>query len=214
MIYYRPTDGDVLSSPIRYRPRTCFLMTQLGQPPGVVTEIRAALDQVLGRFDYRLEDAEARTTGKDFLLKIWGQIIAVPAGIAIIDRAMPAKTIGNIFFEKGLMQAYGKETLIVKTRDTQIPSDFVRTEYVEYGENFDERIERFMTSTLELADHYGQMAELVERNPLLAIDYYRRAYLISGEETWQTRAQAVLAEAALEDRARNSVESLMASFIE
>jgi hypothetical protein len=126
-----------------------------------------------------------------FLLKIWGQIIAVPAGIAIIDRGMSARTIGNIFYEMGLMHAYGKETLVVKTRDTEIPSDFVRTEYVQYGDDFGDRIRQFMTGVLELAEHYGQVGSLAERNPLLAIDYFRRAYLISGDPEWQERAREV-----------------------
>jgi hypothetical protein len=214
VIYYRPTDGGVHAEPVPVRPRTCFLMTQLGRPAAVVLEIRTAVQQVLLGYRYAVEDADARTTGRDFLLKIWHQVIAVPMGIAIIHEDMPARTLGNIFYELGLMQAYGKETVVVKTPGAEVPSDFVRTEHIVYGDDFPRQLEQFMDTVLALAEHFGMMAELVEHNPLLAIDYYRRAYLISGDETWQTRARDVLAEAALQDRARNSVESLMASFIE
>lgn len=48
MIYYRPTDGDPHDTPLRFRPRTCFLMTQMGGSiPPILSEIRAALKEVL-----------------------------------------------------------------------------------------------------------------------------------------------------------------------
>src|SRR5690606_28196822 len=132
MIFYSPINGDPLQSSPPCRPKTCFLMTQLGAPlPAELTEIRREIERTLDRYGYDMIDADSVTTGKDFLLKIWELVISVPLGIAIVHEAMSKKTIANIFYELGLMQAYGKETVVVKTPTTRMPSDFVRTEHIE-----------------------------------------------------------------------------------
>ena len=112
-------------------------MTQLGEPlPQDLKDIRDDLERVLRSEGYDAVDANSLTTGRDFLLKIWELILAVPMGIAVVHEDMRPSTIANVFYEMGLMQAYGKETLVVKTPKANIPSDFVRTEYVEYGKGF------------------------------------------------------------------------------
>lgn len=60
-------------------------------------------------------------------------------------------------------------------------NNLIRTEYVEYDSDFERRFRAFLESIQERADYYSVMAELVERNPLLAIDYLRRAYLLTGD---------------------------------
>jgi hypothetical protein len=109
MIFYRPTDGDPHSGRIKYRPRTCFIMTKLGHPiPKELNKIRSHLTKIFADYNIRLLDANDEITGKDFLLKIWHIILGVPIGIAIITNDMSNQTIANIFYEIGLMQAYGK----------------------------------------------------------------------------------------------------------
>lgn len=212
MIYYRPTDGDPHTSPIEYRPRTCFLMTQLGRPSDEIIEIRHRLSEILSEFDIGLIDANSTVTGKDFLFKIWKLLLAVPLGIAIIDKKMPPGTLCNIFYELGVLQAYGKESLVIKTEAATIPSDFVRTEYVNYDKNFEERLRTYLDGFLKQADYYETMAGQVEKNPLLSVDFLRRAYLISGKKELRAKVQELMSAVALIDRARNSVETLLANF--
>jgi hypothetical protein len=212
MIFYRPTDGDPYTSPISYRPRTCFLMTQLGSPSDEVLEIRQRLEEILSEFDIKLIDANSVVTGKDFLLKIWNLLLAVPLGIAIIDESMRPGTLCNIFYELGVLQAYGKESLVIKTESATIPSDFVRTEYVKYDVNFDEKMRKFLNGFLKQADYYETVAGQVEKNPLLSVDFLRRAYLISGKEELRGKVEELMSAVALIDRARNSVETLLANF--
>ena len=49
-------------------------------------------------------------------------------------------------------------------------------------------------------------------NPVLAIDYLKRAFLITGNEKLRKQAQLILKNAGLEKRAKNSVEMLAANF--
>lgn len=213
MIFYRPTDGDPHTGRIEYRPKTCFVMTKLGRPiPEEVQIIRSRLGNFFSSKNINIIDANDVITGKDFLLKIWHIVLGVPLGIAIISNDMSHQTFANIFYEIGLMQAYGKETMVIKTVDTKVPSDFVRTEYIEYAEDFEDKLENYLETFFNWSSHYEFMSEVVEKNPLLAIDYLKRAWLISGEDAFRQKAKEIFQEAAIEGRAKNSVEMLLVDF--
>ena len=213
MILYDPTSGNALTTPTAFRPRTCFFMSKIGEDaPPIVSEVRSRLPSLLGEVEFSLIDASAVTTGKDFLRKIWEMLVSVPMGIAVVYKGMPSGTLGNVFYELGIMQALGKETLIIKEPRATIPSDFVRTEYVPYDHGFDERIRAFLRSALDSAEFLSIVAEQVERNPLLAIDCYRRAFLLTGDEEYCRKTDALLASGGIGERARNSVEFLAAGF--
>lgn len=93
-----------------------------------------------------------------------------------------------------------------------MPSDFIRTEYVEFNADFRRNFSRYLDSLQDWAEHYELVADQLDRNPILAIDYLKRAFLISGDERLREKAQSLLREAGLDDRARNSVELLAAAF--
>ncbi|UCF94520.1 MAG: hypothetical protein JSW39_10290 [Desulfobacterales bacterium] len=213
MIYYRPTEGDAFTAKIDYRPRTCFLMTQLGKTvPSVIQDIRGSLGDVFLKHKIDVIDANSVVTGKDFLIKIWRMLLGVPLGIAIIHKEMSQQTFANIFYEIGLLQAYGKENLVIKTKGTPVPSDFVRTEYIEFNDGFKERMGKFVDSFFEQAEYYSSMADQLDNNPLLAIDYLKRAYLISGDGQLKKNAKQIFEDAGIVGRSKNSVELLLVDF--
>lgn len=213
MILYDPLHGDAWTRPIRWMPRTCFLMTKLGSNvPGEVTGARERLAMVLADHQMHLVDAESSVTGRDILLKIWQYMIAVPVGIAIVYRGIPRRTLGNVFFELGLMAALGKETVVVRMGNAAMPSDFVRTEWINYDDRFEEKLAGYLRSLSLRAEYFGVMAEQLERDALLAIDCYRRAFLLTGEPGYKTKAKRIYRAARLDERARDSIEVLMASF--
>jgi hypothetical protein len=188
-------------------------MTQLGKPvPPELKKMRARVTAQLRKKNVKVIDADSIVTGKDFLDKIWRLIISVPAGVAIIHEDMPPKTIANVFYELGMMDALGKRTVVVKSPGAAIPSDFVRTEYIDDDGSFGRRFRSFLDSSLEMESYFETMAEDLENNPLLSIDYLRRAYLISGDVRHRSRAKVLLNAAELKGRARNSVEMLLARF--
>ena len=118
----------------------------------------------------------------------------------------------NIYYELGVAQALGKETLLVKSPDAEVPSDFIRTEYVEFDNEFDANFTMYLESLWAQADHYETVADQLDRNPVLALDYLKRAFLISGDERLREKARIVRDEAGLDGRAGTSVELLAASF--
>ena len=120
--------------------------------------------------------------------------------------------MANVFYEIGLMQALGKDTLIIREPRATLPSDLVRTEYVLYDSRFDDRIRVFLRRCLSSAEFFATVAEQMERNPLLAIDYYRRAFLLTGDEEYCMRTDELLKSREIGKRAKNSVEYLAAGF--
>ncbi|MAT94978.1 MAG: hypothetical protein CME59_20605 [Halioglobus sp.] len=162
--------------------------------------------------DYRVIDAGSKVTGRDFLLKIWRLIAATPLSIGVCHEDIPSTTQANIYYEIGVAQALGKETLLIKSPAAKVPSDFIRTEYVEFDKNFSSNFASFLKSLSEQADHYETVADQLDRNPILAIDYLKRAFLISGDKRLRKKAQEIAHAAGLENRAKNSVELLAATF--
>jgi len=188
-------------------------MTQLGTPiPKGIKKTRKRVTDQLRKKHIKVVDADSVVTGKDFLDKIWRIIITVPVGVAIIHEDMPPKTVANVFYEIGMMDALGKRTVVVKSPGAAVPSDFVRTEYINDDAKFGQRFRSFLDSVLEQESYFETVGEDLENNPLLAIDYLRRAYLISGDKRHQARVQELLESAGIEDRAKNSVEKLLARF--
>lgn len=188
-------------------------MTQLGGDiDEEIKNIRIDITKALSQVSYTVIDADSAVTGKDFLLKIWEMIVAVPLGIAIIHDTMPTKTLCNIFYELGMAQSLGKETLIIKASSAEIPSDFIRTEYIQYDGHFLRRLEMFLKGLEERTNYYEQAADLLENNPLLSIDYLRRAYLLSGDQTYRKRTSEIFQKSQLDGRTSNSVEALLKRF--
>jgi len=213
MILYDPIHNDVKTTPIKWRVKSCFLMRQLKEESS--SDLKLAIQKIRELCldeGFTVIDAEDLTTGRDFLLKIWEIIISVPVGIAVVHKEISPQTMANIFYELGLMQALGKEILIIEIGSVSLPSDFTRTEYVAYNNKFEERIKKFFTNIQERANYYELLAGQVENNPLLAIDYLRRAYLLSGNGELKQKAKRIRKEISFSDRAKNSVEMLLTSF--
>jgi hypothetical protein len=213
MIIYSPLDGDAITHNVKSMPRHCFLMTRLGKviPPGV-NEIRVAVNRVCDDFGYSVIDATTRITGRDFLNKIWRQIASAPLAVGVVHEDIPETSQANIYYELGVAQALGKETLLIKSVGSKVPSDFIRTEYISFDENFSENFTNYLETLIEQATHYETMADLLDRDPILAIDYLKRAFLITGDVRLRNKAKAVKNLAGLEQRAKNSVELIAASF--
>ena len=188
-------------------------MTRLGRPvPNAVTDMRRQITDCCQKIDYKVADAATQITGRDFLIKIWKRIAASPLAVGIAHEDIPPDTQANIYYELGVAQAMGKETVIVKSTKSKTPSDFVRSEYIEFNRQFKSSFRKYLCGLTDQAEHYEVVADQLDRNPLLALDYIKRAYLITGESRLKGKARSILKSAKVEHRAKNSVEMLAASF--
>lgn len=193
MINYNPIDGDVYSKMIKYRPRTCFIMTKLGKPiPKEIRNMRRTVAKYLKNHKFEIIDASSKVTGRDFLFKIFELILSVPLGIALISENLNSTTIANIFYEIGLLQALGKETLIIKTEGSNIPSDFIRTEYIEYNNKFKDKINEYLNTYFQQAEHYELLGRELIKDPITSIDYLKRSYLMTGESNIKNKINKII----------------------
>ena len=193
MINYSIIDGDVYSKQIKYRPRTCFIMTKLGgEIPIEIRNMRRTVEKYLKNQKFEVIDASSKVTGRDFLFKIFELILSVPLGIALISENLNSTTIANIFYEIGLLQALGKETLIIIKEGSNIPSDFIRTEYIEYDNKFKNKINEYLKTYFELAEHYELLGCELKKNPITSIDYLRRSYLMTAESNTKNKINKII----------------------
>jgi len=185
-------------------------MTKLGAPvPQEVSNIRRTLGRYAKEVDLTLIDAGTEITGRDFLAKIWEMLISVPLGVAVISGDLTPSTMSNIFYEIGILQALGKETLVVKTKDCHVPSDFVRTEYIEYDRGFGKKIGKFFRRLFEQATYYRKVAQGLRTSPLLAVDYLRRAYLITGDESIRSEIRRIHEESSLDPHSTQVIDQFL-----
>lgn len=212
MILYRP-DGLPFETSLISKPRHCFLVTRLGSPMSdEAIKMRKSITKVCLKKKYTIIDAGAEVTGRDFLLKIWKFIASTPLSVGICHDEFPIETIKNIYYELGIARAMGKETIIVKSTKSKNPSDLARDEYIEFTSKFDGEFSKYLDHLDEQAKYYETMAEQLENNPLLSLDYIKRAYLITGDVKLRRMAKSLIKKAKLEGRAKNSVEMLAVQF--
>jgi len=188
-LLFSPVDQTELIAPFHPRPRTAFLMLQLGEGTSpeerlIADEVRAALtDQGFAS----VTAADVPGTG-DFLVKIVDLIRGCGFAVAIFSDQTPAKTLANIFFEIGVAGMLGKPVQLVFSGANPAPSDFVRTEWIAYKPKKLAKLRADLRASLEridaLAEFYrtiGDVALEAERADLeLAFERYRQAVLIGG----------------------------------
>ncbi len=89
------------------------------------------------------------------------------------------------------MDALGKETIIIKSKDYKIPSDFKRTEYINYDSDFHVSFEKFFNNLKEREEHYWLVGDLINADPVLAIDYIKRAFLLNPNQKYIKEANRI-----------------------
>ena len=89
-----------------------------------------------------------------------------------------------------------------------MPSDFARTEYIQFDNGFNRNFDNFLSSVFEQANYYELLADQLEKNPVLALDYLKRAFLIRGDDALKSKATKIVESEGLDQRAANSVELL------
>ncbi len=120
--------------------------------------------------------------------------------------------MANIYDELAVMQALGRETMVLVVGNPSLPSDLTRTEHIRDGRGFAKRFNNFLAGLDNRAEYYLQLADLTEHNPLLVIDFLRRAWTLNDDPSLPIRARQVWSDSAAEVRAKSAVESLMLSF--
>ena len=158
-----------------------------------VSEVEAGMQKIvreqLGDAGFKVISAsDIKRTG-DYLHKIIALIQGCGIGVAVFSDATPPRTLANIFFEIGYCLALGKPTQLVLSGGGVAPSDFVRTEWIEFDGNedaFRNRVREYAASMVQYGDYLFNLALTAEEaeEPDLAVTFerFKRAYLVDGSQ--------------------------------
>jgi hypothetical protein len=191
-LIFSPADLGELHQPFLPRPRSVFLMIQLGgKIAPSISHMTAITRTVLSDNNFNPVTAVDVRRTSDYLVKIIDLIRGCGFGIAIFGDRTPARTLGNIFFEIGVAGVLGKPVQLLLTgrnpRTSPAPSDFVRTEWIRYADGEDARFEQeFREAVMEIeasANYYRQLGDIALTAPdlELAFERFKQAVLIAND---------------------------------
>jgi hypothetical protein len=228
-LIFSPLSEDVLESPFESKPRRAFMMLHSGQ---TISPTERKMERVifdcLRRFRHPVEKAVTPGGTKDYLEKIIQTIRGCGFGVALFSESTPAPTLANIFFEIGLCGLLGKPVILVKSVEAQIPSDFVRTEWLTYQGGDTKKLKKDFESSLKgiiaLAGFYEKLGDLAVSAQTvdieLAFERYKQALLIAGSQSakrkikgFPKRLQDEQASADLLRASKNRLSGSISEFI-
>jgi len=170
-------------------PRSAFMMIHDNDRVSAVeARMQAIVREELESANFQAKAASDVRRAGDFLAKIIRMIRGCGFGMAIFSDVTPSRTLANIFFEVGYCLALGKPTFLVLAGDNAAPSDFVRSEWINYRPEDEPNFRRSVQDALTEMGEYGNFLEKLalsaedaeEVNPELAYERFKRAYLVSG----------------------------------
>ncbi|WP_417463943.1 hypothetical protein [Kordiimonas sp.] len=198
-ILFSPVTEAPLESARYLFPRSAFLICQQSDVPIADVSMIEIAQRSLTQLEIDSVDAaNFRRTG-DYLTKILEQIRGAGFCIAIFSEGTRTKTLANIFLEVGMAYLLGKPVVILKTAQASVPSDLVRSEYIEYNGDADQTLDSLKNtirnSVLSAADYMMLLAELAEdaEDPdyELAFHRYLQAILFTGDRNILTSLERV-----------------------
>ena len=157
-----------------------------------VAAVEARMQEIareeLDRAGFDAKAASGLRRSGDYLSKIIRMIRGCGFGVAIFSDATPSRTLANIFFEVGYCLALGKQTFLLIAGAGAASSDFVRSEWIEYKPDQENKFRASLAEAFAGVDEYSRFLEDLaltaeeaeEIDPELAYERFKRAYLVSG----------------------------------
>jgi len=184
-----PLTSDECTKLITPLPKTILLMTPSKEK--TTPELKELVDnikKIIEKHSFKyIEGAEIIKYG-DFVCSICSHILGCCLGIAISKAGIPPSTLCNIFWEKGLMEGFGKPVILFVDDDKYLPSDFKRTfavftEKKDYVKRFDALVKDL--TGIERRHYYsnvlGDIAFEAGDYEKAGV-YYQEAYLIQEKQ--------------------------------
>jgi hypothetical protein len=199
-LVFSPLSEDILSSPPkRLHPGHAFVMRQIGDPPAVDKRMAEIVEEVFAARGVRTKDADASTGGGDFLERILGLIRATGFTVAIFSHETRADAMANITLELGFAAMCGKPLVIVKSKEAKAPSDFTRTDWIEFDQGkegrFRAKLNQALNTIEEASDFENFLLETaIEAKSIdcaVALERAIKAFLLNSDATLLDKAERI-----------------------
>lgn len=210
-LVFSPLSEDILSNPPRRLfPGHAFVMRQIGQPPAIDRRMAEIVEEVFVARGVRTKDADASTGGGDFLERILGLIRATGFTVAIFSHETRANAMANITLELGFAAMCGKPLIIVKSKEAKAPSDFTRTDWIEFEEADEARFRTKLNQAIDTIEEVGAFEDFLLDTAMdaksidcaIALERASKAFLLTNDQRMIDKAERIgerLAEAGAND---------------
>ena len=176
-------------------------MRQLGSPPDIDQRMTSIVTDELHNRGYLAKDAAASTGGNDFLSRILGLIRGTGFTIAIFSHETRANAMANITLELGFAALCGKPLIITKSKEAKAPSDFVRTDWIDYDASdetkFRGKFQQALDTIQEVADYEDSILEVsMKANSIdcaVAFERANKAFLLTSDSRFLDTAEQIKA---------------------
>jgi len=174
-------------------------MRQIGNPPAVDERMVEIVLEVLALRRIPTKDADASTGGKDFLERILGLIRGTGFTIAIFSHDTRATAMANITLELGFAAMCGKPLIIVKSKEAAAPSDFTRTDWIDYDLKDEARFRKKLGQALDTINDLAVFEDMLLDVALgarsidcaIAFERANKAFLLTREDRFLDKAEEI-----------------------
>jgi len=199
-LVFSPLSEDVLVSPPRgLHPKCAFIMRQIGDPPDMDSKMVQIVLEEPARRDIRSKDADATTGGKDFLERILGLIRGTGFTIAIFSHETRPTAMANIALELGFAAMCGKPLVIIKSKSATAPSDFKRTDWIDYDDHDEDRFRSKIQQAFDTIDEIARFEDVLLDVALnarsidcaVAFERANKAFLLTSDPRFLDQAEQI-----------------------
>ncbi len=149
--------------------------------------------------------------------KICELILSSAFGVALITKKTPKTALPNIFFETGLMTAFGKEIIILTDSLENIPSDLHGKEVIVFRnyEELKKNIEKWSKRIQEQIRYWNTLAHisLDVKDYEKAYEYFKRAVMFGDFEETLSELTAILEDSSTRERLSERLRSEISDFV-
>jgi hypothetical protein len=174
-------------------------MRQIGSPPATDQRMREIVQEELDARGVPAKDADGSSGGGDFLERIIGLIRATGFTVAIFSHETRPNAVANITLELGFAAMFGKPLIIAKSKRAKAPSDFTRTDWVEYDSGDEDRFRAKFGQALDTISDAGAFESGLLDIALnarsidcaVALERANKAFLLTGDDTLLEKAEQI-----------------------
>lgn len=175
-------------------------MRQIGTPPEIDKRMREIQEEEFTKRGIKSLDAAASTGSKDFLERIVGLIRATGFTVAIFSNKTRPTAVANIMLELGFAAMSGKPLIILKSKRARAPSDFTRTDWINYDELEEDEFRTKINQALDTVESTGEFEHRLLQIALqaksidcgIATERAIKAFLLTGDSEIIDKADLIL----------------------
>ncbi len=179
-----PLTFDECPKRIIPRPKDVFvMMPSMENQPEELRSVIKKVQEILRKYSFTYTEGPSIMGLGDYLCAICQHIQGSAFGVAFVGEEIPRLTLCNIFWEKGLMEGFGKYVMLIADHKDGLPTNFVRESTVFYCDpgyesRFDDLVKRIMGLPKYYTDVVGDSA--LEADDIeKASKYFMDAYMIA-----------------------------------